>query len=55
MTDFHDWLIVGTHWILCKASVVMGKATVITYDGRRASGIARRGLYGWLVVAEVKQ
>lgn len=49
----HDWLIVGTLWILCAAKVDAFKhAVVTTYDGRELKGIAHRGLYGWIVVKQ---
>lgn len=45
-----DWFIVGNHWILCRVMTnVFGSATVMTHDGQRLTGKARRGLYGLLV------
>jgi hypothetical protein len=40
----------GSHWVLCKiVSRGLGFVTVELYDGTRARGVARRGLYGDLI------
>lgn len=42
-----------SHWIRCEVtSNVLGLATVTLYDGRKVTGRARKGLYGWLVEAK---
>ena len=51
--DFHDWLVIGTRWTLCRVvSQARGLARVILYDGREAQGKPRRGLFdNWIVEA----
>lgn len=49
--QMNDWYVEGNHWILCRASVTMGIASVVMYDGTTGTGRAHRGKYGygWIV------